>query len=204
MFTASAVVVPPKPPGPIPDLLIFSSNSSSISISEMPDLAIAPKSSAWISEYNIFDRLIVDCDLQRYPKESASMTFTNEDSPIHFGNYITYNLEGSEKEHIIKNEFYISKITNYAWPSLTKYVEREKKPCQNVTEDTSKKYSDKYPTKVYDKYLNFDNTNCFYILYDIITDTRLYKYMAPFYYNSIYNGYVTNSQQTFWFGKPAQ
>ena len=37
---------------------------TSISISEMPILAIAPKTSAWVDEYSIVNSIFLDCDLK--------------------------------------------------------------------------------------------------------------------------------------------
>lgn len=164
-------------------------SSTSLSVTELPELSIAPKTSAWISEYTINSGVIVNCDLARFPEQTASMEFDQETSPVLFGNYITYSMEGSDKEIVVKNDFYVSKITNYALPSIFEYVERKEPPCQNVTDDASKHYSKKYPLAIYDKYLTFDNTNSFYVLYDVTTDNRLYKKEKFYLYSTLYEGY---------------
>ena len=177
---------------------IATSKSSAMSIKETKIIAIPPKSSKIIAEYSISNILLVDCDLQRYPSEFASLSFDEEDSPLIFENYISYRKGDSEQDIIVENKFYISKITNYAKPYLHEYVERTEKPCQNVTSDESKKYDNKYPVKVFDEVITINTDNCFYLEYKKTSNRTLYKKSTThYYYNSLYEGYTQGeSSQT--------
>lgn len=167
------------------------STSSSIGMKEQRIIAIPPHASKIVTEYAINTTLLLDCDLSRYPEEKASITFDEQNSPLKFSNYITYRLEDNTQDIVVKNDFYISKVTNYAQPAIYTFVERAKKPCQNVTSDDSKDYKDKYPVKVYDKVFNIDRSNCFYLEYKIQTNRQLYKKGGgSYYYDGYYNGYT--------------
>ena len=184
---------------------IATSKSSSIAIKEQKIIAIPPKSSKIIAEYSISNILLVDCDLQRYPSELASLSFDEENSPLTFENYISYRKGNSEQDIIVENKFYISKITNYAKPYLHKYVERAEKPCQNVTDDDSKKYNSKYPVKVFDKVITIKTDNCFYLEYKKVSNRTLYKKgTTNYYYDSQYEGYTQgeSSQSGFLLSTP--
>lgn len=164
---------------------------ASTAVEEKPIVAIPPKASKRISEYGIMQALILDCDLDRYPSEKASMEFDETNSPLHFTNYITYKLGETEQENVITNNFYISKVTNFAEPYAYKYIERNK-PCQNLTSDESSDYKSTYPVKVYDRYYTFDVSNSFYLNYNISSKRKLYKGTKKYYYDAVYNGYTEN------------
>lgn len=168
---------------------LATSRTVSSAIKEQKIMAIPPMSSKIVIEYYISDNLLLDCDLDRYPEEKASLEFSETNSPLHFTNYVTYTLGGSSQEQVIKNTFYVSKITNYAEPFAITYQERTK-PCQNRTSDDSKDYKPNYPVKVYDPYYTFDISNCFYLKYNILSKRKHYKDTRKYYYNSEYNGYT--------------
>ena len=169
-------------------------NSSVISIKEQPIIAIPPKSDKIVKEYTISDNLYLykDCDLERFPEEKSTISFTKEDSPLSFENYLTYRIEDSDKDVVVENKFYVSQITNYSLPYINKFVEREEKPCQNMTDDDSKNYNVKYPVKVFDKVITINTYNCFYIEYDKWSSRHLYKKNENYYYyyNNQYEGYT--------------
>ena len=81
-------------------------------------MAIPPHASKIVAEYSISTELLLDCDLNRYPEQSASISFNENNSPLNFTNYITYKLGKNDQEIVVKNEFYIAKVTNYAKPSI--------------------------------------------------------------------------------------
>ena len=167
---------------------LATSRTVSSAIKERKIMVIPPKSSKIVIEYSISDNLLLDCDLDRYPEEKASLEFNETSSPLNFTNYVTYKLGESSQEQVIKNTFYVSKITNYAEPFAITYQERTK-PCQNLTPDDSKDYKPNYPLKVYDPYYTFDISNCFYLKYNIMSKRKLYKGARKYYYNHIYDGY---------------
>lgn len=178
------------------------STSTSISAKEQKIIALPPHSSKIVSEYAIANSILLDCDLDRYPSEQASISFDETNSPLRFSNYITYRLGDNQQEKIIENNFYVSKIINYAQPYTFEYVERVKRPCQNLTEDDSKNYKDTYPVKVYDKIYKFNTGNCFYLEYEKQSNRILYKTndLKTYYYNETYQGYTTGDSDGGWIG----
>ena len=149
-----------------------------------------------VAEYSINNTLLVDCDLARYPSEKASLTYTIDNSPLVFENYITYNFGEGTQDNVVENKFYVSAITNYAKPYMIEYVKREHKPCQNVTDDDSKKYNDTYPIGVYDVRITIDKSNCFYLQYKKYSKRKLYKKGNDvYYYNYQYDGYTKSGEQ---------
>ena len=168
---------------------VATSRTISSAFKEQKILAIPPMSSKIVIEYSISESLLLNCDLDRYPEEKASIEFDETNSPLFFTNYVTYKLGESSKEQVIKNTFYVSKITNYAEPSAYTYLERDK-PCQNLTSDDTKDYNPNYPVTVYDRYYKFDISNCFYLKYDILSNRRLYKDNRKYYYSPTYDGYT--------------
>lgn len=178
------------------------STSTSISAKEQKIIALPPHSSKIVSEYAIANSILLDCDLDRYPSEQASISFNEANSPLHFSNYITYRLGDNQQEKVIENNFYVSKIINYAQPYTFEYVERAKRPCQNLTEDDSKNYKDTYPIKVYDKIYKFNTGNCFYLEYEKLSNRILYKTndLKTYYYNETYQGYTTGDSDGGWIG----
>lgn len=177
------------------------SKSSSISMKEQKIMAIPPHSSKIVTEYSISTELLLNCDLDRYPEQKASIKFDENNSPLHFTNYVTYTVGNNEQEIIVKNEFYIAKVTNYAKPSIYEYVERERKPCQNLTSDESKSYIEKYPIKVFDKKYLINTSNCFYLEYDKQSNRKLYNKNIDYFYNDLYNGYTTYNPNGGWIGQ---
>lgn len=157
-----------------------------------PIIAIPPHAYRVISNSTQLSDLLLDCDLDRYPEATATISYDEANSPLCFTNYITYCLGESTQEKVIENSFYIARITNYARHLVCKFVERPKRPCQNLTSDDSKNYKETYPTKVYDKHYTFDTSNCFYIEYDKVSSRTLYKDNSQrFYFSEIYDGYTT-------------
>ena len=156
-------------------------------------ISIPPHTSRIIAENTITSELFLDCNLDRFPSERASITFTETDSPLKFTNYVTYRLGNSEQDNLIENTFYVSKITNYASPSAYTFVERGKRPCQNLTNDDSKYYKEEYPVRVYDKVYTFYTGNCFYLEYEKRSDRELYKNDGKIYfYDPEYDGYTAS------------
>lgn len=166
------------------------SKTSSILVNDNQIEAIPPKSSKIISEYAINKNLYLNCDLARYPGDKVSITFTKENSPLVFENYITYNFGEGTPDNVIENKFYVSSITNYAKPSVTNYVER-KQPCKNLTDDDgSGYYTGKIYVKVYDLYWAIDTNNGFYLTYNKSSKRTLYKENVKYYYQPDYKGYT--------------
>lgn len=92
------------------------SQGKTTSYKEEKIVIIPPHTSKLVYEYKILNYLYRDCDLSKYPvnkKDVYSKKFTEYNSPIVFSNLLSYTLGKSEKEHIIKNEFYVSEVSNH-------------------------------------------------------------------------------------------
>lgn len=164
--------------------------ATSVATTEQPVLSIPPRYSKVVSSYAISKGLILDCDLNKYPANSAKLTFDADNSPLTFANYITYSVGENQENKVIENKFYIAEVANYAEPYL-KYTERAKM-CENVL-SPEEKQQQKYAPKIYDAYINVTGENNFYTTYSIISTTRLYT--APkggkrYYWNYNYKGYL--------------
>lgn len=171
----------------------------SMASEESEVIAIPPHSKKLIQAYSLTSTIFVDCDLERFPKDSASIKVTQDESPLTFSNYITYHTNNG-KDVVVNNEFYISEVVNYAEPTAFKYILRDTL-CQNMTNATEKKYVYQYSVKVYDREFNIDKHDAFYNYYNIQSNRILYKQHAPYYnYNYLYDGYTTNDGSGGWIG----
>lgn len=158
-------------------------------------VAIPPLSYRSIITQAIWNDLFVDCDLDRFPASSASLTFNAENSPVHFGNYLTYNFGEGTPENVIKNDFYVSSVTNYASPAIVDYLLRKEKPCVNKTNEEKKDYSPKYSVRVYDQVILINTADCFYVPYEIDSSRKLYKDGgAKMTYDDYYQGYIIKNE----------
>ena len=127
----------------------------SVTINEDLIVGVPAKTTKRISEYSINNTLIRDCDLFKYPrtKEIKTKSYTIEQSPVVFSNMITYTIKGERV--MVKNEFYVSEITNYPAKEFIVY---------NYPEYCGQKGSTSH------KYFKFNDTDKFYIKYNIEQD----------------------------------
>lgn len=95
--------------------------------------AVAPHASVTLSSFIIDKHVIVDCDLDRKPKknEVATIAFSKENTPVTFGNFITYRVGENGQEKTVQNMFYTSRVTNYRKDALVFVDNRES--CINVS-----------------------------------------------------------------------
>lgn len=93
---------------------VATNSTSGVQIVEAKVVAIPSKSSKKVSEFNINQTIIRDCDLLRFPtsKQTSNKGFSEDSSPLKFYNIITYKL--GDKTNKVKNDFYVSEITNIA------------------------------------------------------------------------------------------
>lgn len=105
------------------------SNTADVSTSyaEKAIIAIPSKTQKSISEYNINNNFLVDCDLEKYPSSRKVKTkeYNANESPLTFENRISYFFEKEEQVYEITNSFYISSITNYPITEVIKNVNFE-------------------------------------------------------------------------------
>lgn len=94
---------------------ISTSQSKMVTYGEEKIIIIPPKTSKNVMGYKIASELYRGCELHLYPKsrKSNSLPFIEENSPLVFGNRISYTLEDSPERINIENMFYVSGITNY-------------------------------------------------------------------------------------------
>lgn len=133
--------------------------SNSISMAEDSVIIIPTGTKKQVSEYAISSKVYRSCDLLRFPmgKDKQSLTFDSENSPLKFSNRIYYSKNGVGKE--IRNEFFVSEITNY--PSTQFYEYRSNETCKGNLASKTKQF----------KYIN---ENSFYIKYTKTGETDRY------------------------------
>jgi hypothetical protein len=91
-----------------------SGKGQSTSYVENKVIAIPPQSFKRIEGYAINNTLIRDCNLLKYPYkgEGNTKTYEESNSPLVFKNSIHYKLADSNSPITVKNQFYISEISN--------------------------------------------------------------------------------------------
>lgn len=177
----------------VSDMASFS-KSTSVATTEEPVLSIPPQASKVISHYDIAEELFVDCDLNKYPSDSAHISFSEEDSPLTFANYISYRVGDNKDVNVIENQFYIADIYNYAEPYALVYVEREK-TCDNVL-TPDEQQQQRYIKPIYDAYVNISGDNSFYFTYSVpYSRIQLYQQYPQgakrYHWMPQYNGYMS-------------
>lgn len=90
-------------------------SAASVSYNEDRDICIPPNTSKAVFEYAISKKPYRDCDLLRFPTldQIKTLKFDKNNSPIAFSNIITYKMGQASLVERIKNEFFVSEITNY-------------------------------------------------------------------------------------------
>lgn len=134
------------------DVRALASVGVSVSNKEKRIICILSKSSKRIVEYKINNNLYRDCDLFKFPKVTQvnPKNFTLEDSPLIFSNIISYKVGNEVKVNRVKNEFYVSSITNYPEKLFVEYKFEEFCGERNMFKTRYfKKYS---PDKFYIRY----------------------------------------------------
>lgn len=123
-----------------------------ISYNEEKVVCIPPKTSKIISEYNVNLMLYRDCDLFKFPSRRQINTkkFDETSSPFIFSNLIAYSLGTSNNLIRLKNEFFISEITNY--PSKEIVKSKGVEFCGDKSEQRSQYLNPEAPNKFYIKY----------------------------------------------------
>lgn len=106
------------------------SESKALNRHERAVVIIPPHASKRVYEYTINKQMISLCGVKETPNGSktAGQTFTVENSPIVFANFITYTLGDSDKKHQINNTFYVSEIINAGEKAMI-YEVHQKDAC---------------------------------------------------------------------------
>lgn len=77
-----------------------------------PYMTIPPHSKKVFTRFEINKEIFQDCDLEIKPRKSESVAYTQDNSPLTFGNVITIQV-GDKAPEILSHKFYVSRITNY-------------------------------------------------------------------------------------------
>ncbi len=80
---------------------------------ELQKRYIAPHTSIVFNTYYLNTDLIQDCDLKEKPrkKETATLQYNKETTPLSFANYVTYQVGNQPQKHL-RNDFYVHQVTN--------------------------------------------------------------------------------------------
>lgn len=161
----------------------YSSQSSSVSVKEQPIVTIPPKTSKMLGQYKINDSRLKFCSMPRLPKDSCQISFTEDQSPIRFSNYISYKIGDAKEYKNVNNGFYVYRITNYTYPALVKPVKR--------VDQCSGKEKKSGLSQIYDMYIKFDTSSSFYYHYSEPSSTSLYK--SDYRYVDYVEGWLKNN-----------
>ena len=93
-------------------------------------IMIPPHATRYISEYHLIENMRTLCGVKETPRKgkSAGSSFTPENSPLVFGNYITYTIGTTGKRVHVDNRFFVSEIINVHNASMFENV-RTKDEC---------------------------------------------------------------------------
>lgn len=175
----------------------IASHSSAVSFKEQQIIAIPPHSQKAITTYTIVTSPILSCDLQRYPERNSRMTYTQDNSPVIFTNYITYSVGKDNTTHAIENSFYVSAITNYAEPDIIEYKKRSE-PCENLKDNPEYATHNRRGRLLYDKTMKSnicEFPSSFYLMYETTSSKRLYKvsFLTTYWYDPEFHAYTVGS-----------
>ncbi len=126
---------------------VSSHQSNGVETTEAKVIAIPPKTTKSISEFNINVTVFRDCDLLRFPssKQISNKSFSKENSPLKFYNSISYKI--GDKLNKVKNDFYVSGITNIA--SSDAFKQEKNAFCNQKGGGTIDVFKDSAPNKFY-------------------------------------------------------
>lgn len=171
-----------------------SSYSYTLTVKEEPVVAVPPHKSKYIVTYPIATKLYRSCNLPHYPSTSSSVSFSFDNSPLRFSNYITYSVGNSDKANTVENVFYVSVVSNYPEPNIIEYKERTE-PCENLKDEPAFAEKTDRGRRLYDKYTKkdvCDFAGSFYFFYETKSNKQLYKNSnnVRFEYVPDYDAYI--------------
>lgn len=131
--------------------------STTVATEEKSIIGIPPHTSKHFTEYAISNSLFYDCEHNITPnkKETPTYAFQLLNSPLTFGNYITYRLGDNPGETYIVNDFFVDSITFYH--SDTALIKKDV-GCPNDKE-TIEIVRDANPQKFYIRYSRESTSN---------------------------------------------
>jgi hypothetical protein len=129
-------------------------STSAVANEELRYVIIPPHSTKHLNQFPIQVNRILACNLKEKPGRTPSPKgFSIDDSPVVFGNYITYSVgkgKNSVKKHI-DNRFYVSEISNHSSKSIILNVPI-KNECQKNTGEKETKLKGAGPNRFYVTY----------------------------------------------------
>lgn len=134
-----------------PNRSVVLSQYSSATMKESESILIPQHSRRYINEYKISGTVWTDCSLPKYPspgKQARILNFNQENTPLKFYNQIEYSI-GSET-YVLKNDFFVSEITNLHQKLAMKYVYDS--ICGELDWKSTREFDIKAPNKFYIEY----------------------------------------------------
>lgn len=129
-----------------------SSNEVKTSFEEKEKIGIPPKSKKQFMKFNLKNDMHTNCDLNLYPKESDTLTFRKNLTPLTFQNILHYSFKGQQKPSgFIENKFWIKEIINMNGDEFSYIDSRE--VCENkLTSENIRIYPHTAPNRFYLEY----------------------------------------------------
>ena len=118
---------------------VQSETNASIEIKEQDKVCIPPKTAKLFCEYQILENIYRECGFLLAPKKSGvkHLKYTNANSPIKFGNVISYKIGENGSSVVVNNDFYVADIANITAGSFTTNIKIEKDCMENLTEQAN-------------------------------------------------------------------
>jgi hypothetical protein len=130
------------------------STTETIETREVAFVCVPPKSSKFISGFNLSDQIYKDCNnsSENYPKNASSIVrFTQDESPLSFRNRIAYTFnEQSSDVHYIEHRFWLSSLQNYS--EKTAITSQKVKECETKEKKIKRSFTIYSPNKFYNRY----------------------------------------------------
>lgn len=139
-------------------LSLTNSSTKSVSVAEKKVICVPPQTSKVITEFDIKASVYRSCDLYRNPgkKDNHSLTFNKNNTPLIFGNRIAYSVGETDNLIRVSNDFYVSKISNYARQDIT--TEEDARECgKKVFNEKIRVFKESGPDQFYIRYTLSDN-----------------------------------------------
>lgn len=131
---------------------IINNSTSGIEVIESKVVAVPAKASKTIAEFKINHTVFRNCDMLRFPssKQSSNKSFTKNESPLKFYNSINYKVGQNGTTFKVKNDFYVSQITNLSEKEAI--VSEKNTFCEQKGLTPLKVFKDSTPNKFYIRY----------------------------------------------------
>src|SRR5690606_14944557 len=134
----------------VPSLEI--SSAVGISYHEKEVVTIPSRTAKTFNEFQVNNTLFRDCDLYKYPNKRQINTKHDSEtnSPFVLGNLLAYSIGEEEALRKIKNQFYVSAITNHP---ETELIRKEKEEfCGDKGSHLVEKFKESSPDAFYIQY----------------------------------------------------